>query len=172
MKSANGTLPRVTSKTSKDFSEHGIDFEDIEGFLRKWDRKDRAVYFAVATVKAGAATRSKETLDELNCLHVDIDFKSVVAGPAEIERRLRETKYLPSFVTLSGNGMHAYWCFHENLPATEENIARVEALLRLLCDHLGGDPACAEASRLMRLASRSIRSSSTFWSITFLTIHA
>ena len=33
----------------------------------------------------------------------------------------------------------------------DENIERVEALLRLLADHLAGDPACAEASRLMRL---------------------
>jgi hypothetical protein len=30
-------------------------------------------------------------------------------------------------------------------------IERVEVLLRLLVDHLGGDPVCAEASRLMRL---------------------
>jgi RecA-family ATPase len=128
------------------------DPEHVEAFRGKWDRKDRGLYFAVATVKAGATARKKETLDELNCLHVDIDFKSVInAGPVEIERRLRETMCLPSFVTLSGNGLHAYWCFRESLPASDENIARVEALLRLLADHLGGDPACAEASRLMRL---------------------
>ena len=88
----------------------------------------------------------------MNDLHVDIDFKMIAnVGPAEIERRLRETMHLPSFVVLSGNGLHAYWCFREALPATDENIARVEALLRLLADHLAGDPQCAEASRLMRL---------------------
>ena len=68
--------------------------------------------------------------------------------------------FLPSFVTLSGNGLHAYWCFHESLPTGDEetdeetdneNAARVEALLKLLADHLAGDPACAEVSRLMRL---------------------
>jgi hypothetical protein len=37
------------------------------------------------------------------------------------------------------------------LPATAENIEHVEALMKLLADHLGGDPACAEASPLMRL---------------------
>jgi hypothetical protein len=42
-------------------------------------------------------------------------------------------------------------CFRESLLATTENIERVEALLRLLADHLAGDPRCAEASRLMRL---------------------
>ncbi len=51
----------------------------------------------------------------------------------------------------SGNGLHAYWIFKEALPATSANIERVEALLRLLADHVGGDLSCAEASRLMRL---------------------
>src|SRR5262249_47886690 len=107
--------------------------DHIEGFLRKWDRKDRALYFCTATIKEGAASRSKETLAELNGLHVDIDFKQVAdAGAAEIERRLRETMLLPSFVVLSGNGLHAYWCFNESLPATAEHIERVEELLRLL----------------------------------------
>jgi hypothetical protein len=49
----------------------------IEAFLRKWDRKDRAVYFCTATIQPGAAMRSKETLAELNGLHVDIDFKGI-----------------------------------------------------------------------------------------------
>jgi RecA-family ATPase len=126
--------------------------DHIEAFLKKWDRKDRALYFCTATLHLGATTRSKQTLAELNGLHCDIDFKSVAnAGPAEIERRLRETMHLPSYVVLSGNGLHAYWLFHEGLLATPENVERIEALLRLLADHLAGDPQCAEASRLMRL---------------------
>ena len=59
--------------------------------------------------------------------------------------------HLPSFVVLSGNGLHAYCAIQESLAGDSQNIARVEALLRLLADHLGGDPPCAEASRLMRL---------------------
>jgi hypothetical protein len=58
---------------------------------------------------------------------------------------------LPSKVIATGGGLHAYWLFKEALPATPENIAHVESLLRLLADHVGGDLACAEASRLMRL---------------------
>jgi hypothetical protein len=125
--------------------------DEIEAFLRKWDRKHRAVYFAVATIKAGSTTRSKATLAELNGLHVDIDAKSITMGIEEAEQKLREVMHLPSKVVASGGGLHAYWLFKEALPATPENIQRVEALLRLLADHLGGDPACAEASRLMRL---------------------
>ena len=125
--------------------------EDIEAFLRKWDRPDRAAYFCTATVQAGAMTRSKATLAELNGLHIDIDFKSITISAEEAERKLQQLMLLPSKVVASGGGLHAYWLFKEALPATPENIERVEGLLQLLADHLGGDPACAEASRLMRL---------------------
>ena len=87
----------------------------------------------------------------MNCLHVDIDAKSIAVGIAEAGQRLREVLHLPSKVVLSGGGLHAYWLFKEALPATPENIERIEALLRLLADHLGGDLSCAEVSRLMRL---------------------
>jgi hypothetical protein len=123
----------------------------IEKFLKEWDKPDRAVYFCTATIKAAAKTRSKQTIAELNGLHVDIDFKSVQSTPEEIEQKLQQLQLLPSKVVHSGNGLHGYWHFKEALQATPENIAHVEELLRLLADHLGGDLACAEASRLMRL---------------------
>ena len=113
--------------------------------------ENRATYFAVSTVRPGATTRSKATLAELNGLHVDIDFKSIAITAEEAECKLQEVMHLPSKIVHSGGGLHGYWLFKEALPATTENIERVEGLLRLLADHLGGDPACAEASRLMRL---------------------
>ena len=125
--------------------------DHIERFLQRWDRKDRALYFCTATIKSGATTRSKATLAELNGLHVDIDFKAITIGAEEADRKLQQVMLLPSKVVASGGGLHAYWLFKEALPATPDNIERVEALLRLLADHLGGDLACAEASRLMRL---------------------
>ena len=125
--------------------------DDVEAFLRKWDRKDRALYFCTATIQPGAVTRSKATLAELNGLHVDVDFKAITIGAEEAERKLQQLFHLPSKVVASGGGLHAYWLFKEALPATPENIERIESLLRLLADHLGGDLACAEASRLMRL---------------------
>jgi AAA domain/RepB DNA-primase from phage plasmid len=122
----------------------------VERFVADQDRADRGLYFCTATITAAAKTRSKQTLAELNGLHVDIDFRSVRAPPDEVERILRQVRYLPSKVVHSGNGLHAYWLFQEALPAPE-NIERIEALLRLLADHLGGDLKCAEVSRLMRL---------------------
>ncbi|MGB6766749.1 MAG: DNA-primase RepB domain-containing protein, partial [Methyloceanibacter sp.] len=147
------SLPNADAKEREPGERHVATREPdhVEAFLQKWDRKDRALYFAVATVKPGSATRSKGTLAELNGLHVDIDAKAIRVGLAEAAQRLREVLHLPGKVVASGGGLHAYWLFKEALPATPESVERVEALLRLLADHLGGDPACAEASRLMRL---------------------
>jgi hypothetical protein len=147
------SLPNADARERESGERHVAtrEVEHVEAFLRKWDRKDRALYFAVATVKPGSTTRSKATLAELNGLHVDIDARSITVGVAEAKQRLRETVHLASKVVSSGGGLHAYWLFKEALPVTLENIERVEALLRLLADHLGGDLACAEVSRLMRL---------------------
>src|SRR6478736_3792546 len=52
------------------------DPDDIERFADKWDQPERALYFCVATVKQGCE-RSKATLEELTCLHTDLDYKSI-----------------------------------------------------------------------------------------------
>ena len=125
--------------------------EDISGFAHKYDRARRGVYYAVNTLKPNARRRAKETISEINCLHADIDFKGVTAAPDEIRRTLGQLLYPPSIVNCSGHGLHALWLFKEAIPATPETIAEVEALLRLLADHVGGDPQAAEAARLLRL---------------------
>jgi AAA domain/RepB DNA-primase from phage plasmid len=147
------SLPNADTK-GREIGERRVltrEHEHIAGFLRKYDRAGRALYFAVATLKPGSATRSKKTLDELCCLHVDIDFKAIVISPEEAEHKLRQIMLLPSKVVHSGGGLHAYWLFKEGLTATPETIEHVETLLKALADHLGGDRACAEVSRLMRL---------------------
>jgi len=127
------------------------DGQDVARFVRKWDQRNRALYFCVSTIKPGVTRRAKETLAELNGLHTDIDFKSVDDTPEEIEQKLAQVMLPPTTVVASGHGLHAYWLLREALPATSENIAELEVLLRLLADHLGGDLAVCEAARLMRL---------------------
>ena len=123
---------------------------DIEAFVRKWDRPHRGTYFCVNPLKPGT-TRAKANVAELNGLHVDIDFKDVEDGPDAVLAAIRSVALPPTMVVSSGNGAHAYWFFHEALPATPENVERIEQTLRRLCAHLGGDPAVCEVSRLMRL---------------------
>jgi hypothetical protein len=81
----------------------------FQQFVRKWDRPGRGLYFCVSTIKPGASTRKKETIAEINGLHVDIDFRSVEGTPEDVERALRQVQLLPSKVVRSGGGLHAYW---------------------------------------------------------------
>ena len=56
------------------------------------------VYFCVSTVKAGSIACNKESLAELNGLHVDIDFRSIQEAAQDVERTLRQVQLLPSKV--------------------------------------------------------------------------
>jgi P4 family phage/plasmid primase-like protien len=146
------SLPQVKDDPNEVGQRHVMtrDTEIIDSFVTKWDRSGRALYFCVGTIKAGSSRRAKETLAELVCIHVDIDWKDFDLSPAEIGARVRELRLQPTFIVLSGNGMHLYWLLKEALPAPE-SIERVEGVLRLAAHHLGGDPQVCEVSRLMRL---------------------
>jgi P4 family phage/plasmid primase-like protien len=123
----------------------------IRRFVRKWDRRGRAIYFCVATIRPNATQRAKATISEIVLLHVDVDFKDSDLAPAEIEARVKQLRLPPSIVVSSGHGLHLYWCLRESIAATPETIEQVEAVLKLLCDHVGGDRQCCEVARLMRL---------------------
>lgn len=147
------SLPNKEDGKGEPGERHVITRElpDIERFMRKWDRPKRALYFCVGTVQRDARRRAKDTIAEIILLHAEIDCKDVDLAPDEITRKLGELRLLPTIVIASGHGCHVYWLLREAILATPETIERVEAVLRQLCDHLGGDRACSEVSRLMRL---------------------
>src|SRR5215831_2905871 len=126
--------------------------DDISGFVRKWDRAGRGLYFCVSTLQPNARRRSKSTVSELNCLFVDLDFKDVEEPPDDV-RGVMANKLMcpPAFVINSGHGLHLYWPFREAIAATSETMADVEQLLQRLADLLGADPAATDCSRLLRL---------------------
>ena len=124
---------------------------DIAAFMKKWDRPKRGLFFCVATMRPDGGRRAKENAAEIVVLHADVDTKDIDLSVDEILRRLGQLRLLPTWVVLTGHGFHLYWVLREALPATPETIERVEACLRLLCEHVGGDRACNEISRLMRL---------------------
>lgn len=127
------------------------DGSDIVRFASKWDRARRGLFFCVSTLKPGSTRREKVAVSELIGLYADIDFKSIATDPSRVLSILDQCRMQPTFVVASGGGYHAYWLFREALEATEENINQVELALRQLADHLGGDYAVTEVSRLMRL---------------------
>ncbi|MBR2119352.1 MAG: hypothetical protein IJ935_11960, partial [Afipia sp.] len=130
------------------------DRDDIARFISKWDRPKRGLFFCVGTVAPGK-DRSKDSIQEIIGLHVDIDFKSVPDSRDEILAKLDKLRFRPSAVVSSGNGLHGYWLFKEALRLDEigraDTIDRVEQCLRQLADVVGGDTAVCEIARLMRL---------------------
>jgi hypothetical protein len=123
----------------------------IESFLQRHDRAGVGLYFCVGTLRDGASGRSKNNVGWIAGLHADIDYKDHELGPGEIRQRLDQALLPASLVIGTGGGLHCYWVFHEAEAATPETVARVEAALRRLADHVGGDPQCAECARLMRI---------------------
>jgi len=123
----------------------------VEAFLQRHDQTGVGLYFCVGTLLDGGRGRSKQNVGWIAGLHADVDFKDHDCAPEEIQRRLDQALLPASLVIGTGGGLHCYWLFHEAETATPEAVARVEAALRRLADHLGGDPQCAEISRLMRV---------------------
>ncbi|TYO67075.1 hypothetical protein FXV83_07670 [Bradyrhizobium hipponense] len=126
----------------------------IAGFIEKWDRRGRGTFFCVSTQKEGTQKRNKENCNETSLLHADIDFKNVDllgADPlGDVLRHLARLRILPSATVSSGNGVHAYWRLTEPLD-TQENMERIESVLRQLADIVAGDLAVCEVSRVMRM---------------------
>jgi hypothetical protein len=95
--------------------------------------------------------RNKQNIGEIVCLHADLDFKNIEADRKTIEAAVKRLPLQPQLIVFSGHGLHCYWHFNRALPATPENVARVERALRRLAVILASDPAVCEVARLMRL---------------------
>jgi hypothetical protein len=89
----------------------------ISGFINKWDKPGRGLFFCVSAVDHSAAKRNKETVRKTTCLHADIDFKLVdikdETAREECLRQLARLRFPPSLVVFSGGGLHCYWLFKE-----------------------------------------------------------
>jgi hypothetical protein len=123
------------------------DPDEIERFVKRYDKPGRAVYFGVNTVAPGKK-RSKENIAEITALHADLDFKGIVEDRKQIEAVLAKLPLKLSRLVFSGNGLHPYW---DLAGVTPELTGRVEAALKRLCWALAGDPQVAEIARVMRL---------------------
>jgi RepB DNA-primase from phage plasmid len=147
------SLPNAEDTAGEPGERHVFtrDHADIEAFMRKWDRAKRGLFFCVATMRPDNGRRAKENAAEIILLHADVDMKDIDLPRDEILRRLGQLRLLPTWVVATGHGFHLYWLLREAVTVTEEASERVENCLRLLCEHVGGDRACNEISRLMRL---------------------
>jgi hypothetical protein len=125
--------------------------EQIADFVTRQDQPGRGCFACVATIRDKATRRAEETVAQIVCAHVEIDFRGMLEAPDEVERIVAELSPLPSHVIHSGHGLHVYWFFKTAVAATPESIAGHKRLLHRLADHLGGDPAACLVPQLLRL---------------------
>jgi hypothetical protein len=116
----------------------------------------RNIYYSVNRPKPSAFRKkaTKEKIDEIVALHVDIDLVGARNEEEEklILRRLSEHPSPPTVIIFSGGGYQALWRLNEALKASEDrNIERIESLNKRRIEELGGDRACFNIDRIMRL---------------------
>jgi P4 family phage/plasmid primase-like protien len=123
------------------------DMEDVDEFVRRWDRPGFGVYY-------GALTRNKrrgtiENAFEMPSVWVDNDQ----TPKDELRATLLASFCPPSVIIDSGRGLHAYWLLNEaeDVSAAQTNDHPMVDLLRSLRRIYAGDPAVCDLARIMRL---------------------
>src|SRR6266481_4951136 len=82
-------------------------------FLQRENQPGRATYYCIGLLGHRARERKADTVAALACIAVDLDFKNIVEGRAEIVTRLEGLVLPPNEIRDSGNGLHAVWWLKE-----------------------------------------------------------
>jgi len=101
------------------------------------------VYVAANPLRFGSRKRTKESIDEVRHLYIDIDSD----GEARLAAiRTSDAVPMPSTILSTSPGKYqVLWQVDEFL------FAEQESLLKLLAIAFGGDPACTDCNRVLRL---------------------
>ena len=143
-----GLIELVTAKRLPDGSLRMRSRRDRDGYLAAGDGR------ALAEGLARARRRREEAFTSPLARPEPVPGKKAVEGGCiawvDIDSATAEPVWplwlRPTLVVCSGRGIHAYWRLD-----TEVDGAAVESLNRRLAAHLGGDLACTDRGRIMRL---------------------
>ncbi|MDP6779951.1 MAG: DNA-primase RepB domain-containing protein, partial [Candidatus Latescibacteria bacterium] len=111
--------------------------------------RKRNVYF-------GVALRSGKTGDEdhavlLPALWADVDAKDHGGDRKLAAKAIAAFELQPSIIVDSGNGFHLYWILKEPEQVVPNNLKHLRSLLLGLAEAVGGDTACRDLSRILRV---------------------
>jgi hypothetical protein len=121
---------------------HLDDIGKAADILLRWN-ETRCVYFGVCPRKsADQEARRGKGVACVPGFWTDID-----SDTPDILQRLRTFAKPPDHIVHSGHGFHAYWRFDTPVDPTPALKHQLKVLARVL----GGDPACAEFARVMRV---------------------
>jgi hypothetical protein len=120
----------------------------VEPSFQEWlryknDKESCDIYIGMNTLKPEARTRTKEDIQTIRHLYVDIDHD----GPAALAK-IQQSNLVPSpnyTLNTSPDKFQAVW--------RVENIApeQAESLQRAMTRRFGGDPAATDSTRVLRL---------------------
>src|SRR6266478_9791023 len=122
----------------------------VEPTFQEWmhfknEKESCDIYVGMNTLKPDARTRTKEDIQTIRHLYVDIDHD----GPAALAK-IQQSSLVPSpnyTVNTSPDKFQVVW--------RVENISpeQAEALQRAMARKFGGDPAATDSTRVLRLPS-------------------
>uniref|UniRef100_A0A6H1ZGU1 RepB-like DNA primase domain-containing protein n=1 Tax=viral metagenome TaxID=1070528 RepID=A0A6H1ZGU1_9ZZZZ len=126
------------------------EFEDapMEEFIEQSKERGNGLYYTVNELgfkkNAKGNLRYRENVISLLACFADFD-----SGTKQDQIKRIDSFLTPSCIVESGRGYHAYWEFKSPVNMTEE-LPWVY-LQKAIADKLGGDPACSDPARLLRL---------------------
>lgn len=123
----------------------------------EWFRERKAgVFYSVNgfhdSVRTGMKRRrEKGNLKHLNAFMIDLDKAPTAEAKARHIKKISESKLLPSFVVETRNGYHILWLLESGYG--KDDVQEWKAIQNALIGHFGGDRACSDESRLLRMPS-------------------
>jgi hypothetical protein len=130
------TIQRITSAQKAASPE-------FQAWLRYKNANGSDIYIAMNPLKKDAATRTKEEIETIRHVYLDLDFGGAKALEA-IENSSAVPK--PNYVLNSSPEKHQVVWKVEGM-----NLEEAEGLLHAIVREFGGDPAATDATRVLRL---------------------
>ena len=120
--------------------------EAAVGEVEKSTEQGENVYFGVLPRQRGVRSGSRKDVTRGTAAWVDLDAD---IPPAEAKARVDQFPVKPSFVIKSGHGYHVYWLLSERVE--RDDLKELENLNRWIAERVGGDAACHDAARILRM---------------------
>jgi len=113
------------------------------GWLAHENATGANVYFAANPLVCGSRKRTKESVAEVRHLYLDLDTE----GEAKLAAlRTSHSVPIPTAIVSTSPGKYQVLWRVESIPLEQQ-----ESLLKLLAITFGGDPACTDCNRVLRL---------------------
>lgn len=104
------------------------------------------VYFGVLPRRRGVRSGKRDDVTCGSAAWVDLDAD---IPASEAKARVDRFAVKPSYVIKSGHGYHLYWLLSERVD--RDDLGKLEALNRSIAEMVGGDVACHDAARILRM---------------------